>query len=131
MKATRSPFIKLDSNDSVLDGGRAACGGILKDSDEKFLACFSANLDCGAPMITGLWRILLGLDLTLNIGCSHMIIEPNSVVAVQLCLQEGINLHATRSLVLSIRNRCSRFTSWSIPHLFREANICVDRYYSL
>ncbi|RYR36781.1 hypothetical protein Ahy_A09g041739 [Arachis hypogaea] len=86
MKATRSPFIKLNSNGSVLDGGRAACGGILKDSDGKFLACFSANLDCGALMITGLWRILLGLDLTLNIGCSHLIIEHNHVVAVQLCL---------------------------------------------
>nr|XP_025692428.1 uncharacterized protein LOC112794656 [Arachis hypogaea] len=32
------PFIKLNSDGSVLDGGRAACGGILRDSDGRFIS---------------------------------------------------------------------------------------------
>ncbi|XP_020978334.1 uncharacterized protein LOC110271646 [Arachis ipaensis] len=121
------PFIKLNSDGSVLDGGRAACGGILRDSDGRFIACFSANLNGGTVTTTELLGILLGLELALNIGCSHLIIEADSLVAVKLCLQKEIDLHATRSLVLAIRNRCSRLTSWNIHHQFREANTCADR----
>ncbi|RYQ79317.1 hypothetical protein Ahy_Scaffold6g108044 [Arachis hypogaea] len=41
--------------------------------------------------------------------------------------KKEIDLHDTRSLVLAIRNRCSRLTSWNIHHQFREANTCADR----
>ncbi|RYR12290.1 hypothetical protein Ahy_B04g069826 [Arachis hypogaea] len=44
------PFIKLNSDGSVSKDDRAACGGILRDSNGQFLACYSANL--GACTVT-------------------------------------------------------------------------------
>ena len=56
---------------AVTKEGIAACGGIIRDLDGKFLACFSANL--GTFSVTqSLWRILLGLDLVINLSILNL-----------------------------------------------------------
>ncbi|MED6204288.1 hypothetical protein PIB30_007759 [Stylosanthes scabra] len=44
-KPPTRPFVKLNSDGSVTKDGHAACGGILRDYDGRFLAGFSATLE--------------------------------------------------------------------------------------
>ncbi|KAL4391935.1 hypothetical protein AHAS_Ahas03G0294800 [Arachis hypogaea] len=121
------PFIKLNSDGSVSKNGRTACDGILRDSNGQFLACYSANLGARTMTAAEFWGILFDLELIINLGHSHVEIEVDSAVAVQLCSQDLDNLHAVGTLVSTIKIRCNRLSSWTLHHEFREANSCADK----
>ncbi|RYR45289.1 hypothetical protein Ahy_A07g031124 [Arachis hypogaea] len=121
------PFIKLNSDGSVSKDGRAACGGILRDSNGQFLACYSANLGACTVTAAELWGILFGLELIINLGHSYVEIEVDSAVTALLCSQDLGNLHSVGTLVSAIKIRCNRLSSWTLHHEFREANSCADK----
>ncbi|RYR54219.1 hypothetical protein Ahy_A06g029483 isoform B [Arachis hypogaea] len=121
-----SPFFKLNTDGYVLQNGRAACGGIIRDSNENFIACFSANLAYGTITVAELWGVFLGVDLVLTLGLESLHIEVDSLAAVKLCSQEGIECHSLKAIVLAIKDRCGKLCNWNLNHQYREANSCAD-----
>ncbi|QHO14151.1 Putative ribonuclease H protein [Arachis hypogaea] len=109
-----------------VENGRAACGSIIRDNNRNFIACFSANLAYGTITAAEFWGVLLSVDLTLSLGLESLHIEVDSLAAMKLCSQEGIECHSLKAIILAIKDMCGKLYNWNLNNQYREANSCAD-----
>ena len=68
----------------------------------------------------------MGLKEAQKLGAQKVILEVDSLCAVQLCQDSFSQAHVCRPLIMAIRNLRDSFGEVQIVHQFREANFCAD-----
>lgn len=124
-----SGWVKLNCDATVTGlGTSAAVGGVLCNVDGNFIMGFV--MDIGEATITTaeLKAILTGLKLLRGKGYSKIVINSDSLTAVQMVQWGCSNLHPCFQLVKEIQDLMCRINECTISHTLREANQVVDAF---
>lgn len=121
-------WMKLNSDGSVItQNEEAACGGVLRDSEGKFVSAYAVNLGKCNIMQAELWGILHGLQLAWQLGVQQVLVESDSMSAIRLVKYGWPALHPASSLLEEIRRSLSLFTNGNCTHIWREGNFVADQ----
>lgn len=107
-------------------GGKAGCGGLCRTHDGQWICGFSCNLGSCTAFIIEIWGVLEGLKLAAVHGFSHVELQVDSMVVVNILQGRESATAAGRCLIEKIRQIMQRFTNIRVRHVYREANICAD-----
>nr|KYP70931.1 Putative ribonuclease H protein At1g65750 family [Cajanus cajan] len=121
-------FIKLNGDGAVTKDGYGSCGGVVRDSEGRFIIAFSKSLGRYSIIQSELWALLLGLRLIQNHHLGGQIsIESDSKEAVKL-IEEGCNRgHPCYDLVKAINDLTLYLSVFSYSYIAREANLVADK----
>ncbi|XLT50929.1 hypothetical protein HN873_043533 [Arachis hypogaea] len=75
-----------------------------------------------------LWGIYVGVKLAVDLGITNLMVESDSMCAMNLIGKPSIDLHASSSLIRSIKEILTRLNKFIIKHIFRERNFCTDAF---
>lgn len=102
------------------------CGGVCRDSDNRWLFGFSRNIGSTNVLWVELWAIFSVISLAWDRNLRRVIIESNSLVVVNLIYGGCFILHPYASLVNQIRAWLHREWEVTCVHVRREANQVAD-----
>lgn len=107
--------------------GMAACGGLIRNEQGRFIKGFYSNLGTASSVHAELWGITLGLCLAKDLGISSLIVELDSKVVVNMIGQRQTHCSHLRPLLSEVLALLDA-EDWSylINHVFHEANFCAD-----
>lgn len=87
-----SNMFKLNTDGSYLqDSGISACGGIIRDSDGRFVAGFHCNLGTATSIFSEMWSLVLGLWLARKLSLPSVIVKLDSEVIVNMIKTKKAN----------------------------------------
>lgn len=114
---------KLNFDGSVRDGS-ASAGVILRDSEGNLVEAHAYNLGQAPVFVAETTTLHHGITLALRNGITNLHIEGDNLLAI----------NGTRSPPWQIANiikdtkvLLTALPSWSIRHIYREANRAADR----
>ncbi|KAL4394709.1 hypothetical protein AHAS_Ahas02G0179100 [Arachis hypogaea] len=73
-----------------------------------------------------IWGIYVRVRLAVDLVITNLMVESDSMCAVNFIGKPSIYLHASSSLISSIKEILTRLNKWRIKHIFRERNFCAD-----
>ncbi|GKV35630.1 hypothetical protein SLEP1_g43875 [Rubroshorea leprosula] len=121
------PFCKLNTDGSRMqETGLASTGGLLQDSSGTFIQGFSVNIGQISVFLAELWGCREGLILCRNKGISHLVVEMDSLSAVQVIEGSKEQDSLAAVLVEDIRRLRGGFIAFSIQHTLHEGNRAAD-----
>ncbi|XP_020679019.1 uncharacterized protein LOC110097117 [Dendrobium catenatum] len=118
------PFVKLNSNGSVRNSN-ARAGGIIRDYQGVVLAAFASPLHPCSVLTTELYRLSYGIDICNKLGFVNVWIEVDAHLIIQILNNQGLVNHHNFYLLRKIKKSLSNI-NYTISHIFREDNACVD-----
>ncbi|RYR06915.1 hypothetical protein Ahy_B05g074232 [Arachis hypogaea] len=105
----------------------AACGGVFRDSAERYLKGFSGNLGNCSIMHAELWAIIHGLTIATTNGYQNLVVESDSAAAINFIKDGSSPGHYCALLIQDIRILAARLQQVSWMHVLREANMVADQ----
>nr|KYP45881.1 Putative ribonuclease H protein At1g65750 family [Cajanus cajan] len=121
--------LKLNCDGAVVASSIASCGGVIRNSNGKFIFAFSNMIGVCSVVQAELCAIFHGLRLLKERSLMvDIIIESDSALAVKF-LNEGCSReHPYYSLVNHIVRMAGDFPSIDCTHVLREANQVADGF---
>jgi ribonuclease HI len=120
-------WAKLNTDGSSLGNpGLAGGGGVIRDSSGSWLGGFSRYLGHTTSVQAELRALKDGLILASDLVIPYLIVEMDSLVAVNLVSSLSIVNVFLSSLVNDCRLLLEKFQQVTINHIYREANKCAD-----
>lgn len=120
-------WVKLNCDGARTDGeGRAGCGGVVRNDSGKFCFAFSCNLGECSVLASELWAILYGARLAWERGFQNIIIESDSLLAINLLKNGCSSRHPCYALVHQIMQVIGGVPTIRSHHILREANQVAD-----
>nr|XP_025664883.1 uncharacterized protein LOC112763420 [Arachis hypogaea] len=104
----------------------AACGGVFRNSDGRFLQGFSCNLGNCSIMHAELWAVIHGLSIATTKGYQCLFVESDSAEAINFINRGCSPTHPCAPLVQDIRGLAARIQKITWLHSLREANSVAD-----
>ncbi|GLT52279.1 hypothetical protein SLA2020_256270 [Shorea laevis] len=121
------PFLKLNTDGAMAHStGRASAGGLLRDHGGRWLHGFAINIGPQSSYMAELWGCRTGLQLAADLGISHLVLEMDSLLAVQMIQARKTGDGRTSVLLSDILHLLSSFTVCTIQHTLREGNMAAD-----
>jgi ribonuclease HI len=118
---------KLNTDGSSLGNpGIAGGGGVIRDSCGLWVGGFSRTIGHTTSVQAELRALLDGMQLALELHITHLDIEMDSLVSVDLVLSNSVANVFLRSIVDDCRCMMEKFASVTLKHIYREANACAD-----
>ncbi|CAL1392250.1 unnamed protein product [Linum trigynum] len=119
-------WVALNTDGSVvLSSASAMAGGILRDSNDRFLRALSANLGDRSITHAELARIYHNLILAWEMGARKVRLQTDSMTAIAI-IQTNRDNHPHRTMAASIRQLLERDWEVTLEHVFRESNYVAD-----
>lgn len=122
-KAPTSPWLKVNTDDSVI-GGHAACGGLFFDHLDTFRGAFYCNVGLQSVFYAEVLGIIFAIKYAAREGWRNIWLESDSTSALLIfsnSLLVPIMLcncwHNARSLGIQVIS----------SHIYREGNCCADK----
>ncbi|KAF7842172.1 putative non-LTR retroelement reverse transcriptase [Senna tora] len=126
-KHPETDWVKVNVDGACKIGyDRAACGGVIRDSEGRFIAGFAKNLGSCDALAAELWGVRMGLELALEMGLKKVVIETDSACAHQLVSGQHDRLHPHMPTVFMIHQLLARQWDVRVHHVLREANRVAD-----
>lgn len=120
-------FFKLNVDGAVTGHGAiAAAGGVLRNFKGGFMFGFASHLGSGTTTEVELEAILIGIKLSRLHGYNKIIIESDSLVAVNLIGVGVSSQHPSFNLLHDIRGPLNLESNFSVIHTLREGNQVAD-----
>ncbi|GLT95270.1 hypothetical protein SLE2022_129620 [Rubroshorea leprosula] len=120
-------FLKLNTDGSAINNpGKVAGGGLIRDSWGNWILGFSRKIGWSSILLSELWAIRDGLQLAASKNFSHLLIETDSLTAVNLLSKDPIENHPLSSLVFDCRDLLRCIPHVKISHVMRESNMVAD-----
>ncbi|KAL5840215.1 hypothetical protein ACOSQ4_012823 [Xanthoceras sorbifolium] len=108
------------------DSGAITAGGVARNSEKVWLAGFVVKKGVGSALCAELWAILEGLKLAWSLGCRRVIVETNSMEAVECFNPSVMDNHPLWNIIHTCRRLIKRDWLCHITHVFREGNNVVN-----
>ncbi|KAK9160540.1 hypothetical protein Syun_006881 [Stephania yunnanensis] len=119
-----SGHMKMNCDGVVdLETGNAAVASLIRDEKGLFRAGFQNFVGKCSPLTLELWSVKLGLELVLQRGFHHVVVESDYLEAIQL-IQNQTNISNLDHLVRDIQGVLQQRRDVSIRHVFTECNLC-------
>ncbi|CAL1359363.1 unnamed protein product [Linum trigynum] len=106
--------------------GPAGAGGILRNSEGRWIGGFVCSLGSCSAILAELWGIYHGLGVAWQQGSRALILETDSQMALQLIDKRTDPLHPHSTLLGAIRRRIARDWVVKLAHTYREGNRAAD-----
>ncbi|PRQ55230.1 putative ribonuclease H-like domain-containing protein [Rosa chinensis] len=106
--------------------GKIGAGGVIRDQLGNWITGFQVNLGTGEILDAEAWGLLYGLKLVLNLHISHLEVESDSAILVQLMQKAEFSLHPLGSLLKGCSNIMDAMENAHLSHIFRECNMTAD-----
>ncbi|RYR17534.1 hypothetical protein Ahy_B03g062245 [Arachis hypogaea] len=104
----------------------AACGGVFRDSNGRFLKGFSSNLGNYSIMHAELWAVIHGLNIATANGYQNLIVESDSAEAINFINHGCRPTHPCTPLIQDICILAARVHKVTWLHSLCEANSVAD-----
>lgn len=113
-------WIKLNVDGSCVQAtGVAACGGLIRDHQGRWLRGFMHNIGSCSTVEAEAWAVMQGLNVAVQLGVRNIVVESDSKETIDGCC----GLRRVQGNARNIINRCTemakRFTNISFCHVFR------------
>ncbi|GLT30109.1 hypothetical protein SLA2020_049290 [Shorea laevis] len=123
----QQPFLKLNTDGSRNHTtGGAAAGGLIRNHCGIWIHGFAVNVGVSSSFLAELWGCREGLKLAHSLGVQHLILEMDSLVAVQFIQSRKIAAGPASVLLADIFLLLDAFTSCNVLHTLREGNFAAD-----
>ncbi|GLT44238.1 hypothetical protein SLA2020_181470 [Shorea laevis] len=120
-------FLKLNIDGSRDHcSGRAAVGGLIRDHNGRWAHGFAVNVGITTSFLAKLWGCREGLKLASSLGVQQLILEVDSLLAVQLIQSKKVSVGSTSVLLPDILLLIDSFSSCWVQHTLREGNSTAD-----
>ncbi|WJX23886.1 hypothetical protein P8452_13068 [Trifolium repens] len=126
-KSPQEGWVKLNCDGSQNDrASLAGCGGLLRDSNGKWIKGYSRKIGSCDALHAEMWGMYLGMDLAWRQGITHLHVESDSKVLVDMVTNRVKLDGRTPTLVLRIKHLLA--LSWQVilSHTWREGNRSAD-----
>ncbi|GKV36559.1 hypothetical protein SLEP1_g44676 [Rubroshorea leprosula] len=121
------PFFKLNTDGAMNHAtGQASAGGLIRDHGGRWIHGFAINIGPQSSYTAEIWGCHSGLRLALELGISHLVLEMDSLLAVQLIQARKAGNGPASVLLLDIFHLASSFEVCTIQHTLREGNSAAD-----
>lgn len=99
----RRGFVKLNCDAAVRDAGRnAGCGGVLRDCFGRLIFAFSHKLETCNAIEAEMWSIYHGVSIAYGKGFDKILVESDSMEAIEMLKKKGGDNEMLQTLVKSI-----------------------------
>ncbi|KAK8473414.1 hypothetical protein PHAVU_001G128200 [Phaseolus vulgaris] len=120
-------FIKLNVDGCCNDNpGNAGYGGLFRDVEGKWLGGFYGSLGLATNVKADLFAICQGLITAWDLGYRTVLVETDSLEAINLIKEANIEDCAYGDLLADIRSLMQRNWSLDLIHSLRQDNACAD-----
>ncbi|GKV24486.1 hypothetical protein SLEP1_g34094 [Rubroshorea leprosula] len=121
------PFLKLNTDGAMSQAsGNASAGGLIRDHGGQWLHGFAINIGPQTSYMAELWGCRAGLRLALEMGLTHLVLEMDSLLAVQAILARKTGDGPASILLLDIFHLVNSFEVCTVQHTLREGNAAAD-----
>ncbi|GKV23775.1 hypothetical protein SLEP1_g33471 [Rubroshorea leprosula] len=121
------PFLKLNTDVAMSQAsGNASAGGLIRDHGGQWLHGFAINIGPQTSYMAELWGCHVGLRLALEMGLTHLVLEMDSLLAVQAILARKTGDGPASILLLDIFHLVNSFEVCTVQHTLREGNVAAD-----
>ncbi|PKI44165.1 hypothetical protein CRG98_035458 [Punica granatum] len=135
VSAQYATLLKLDTGwmklntDGASKGnpGRSGAGGLLRDSDGRWVHGYVRNVGITTSFSAELWAVRTGLEMAWDLGFRRIILEVDSETVVRLVLSSNDQACSNGALLRDIRSLLQQ--DWLVvvvEHTLHEGNFCVD-----
>lgn len=122
-------WVKLNIDVVVTSlGATTAVGGVLRSANGNFILGFAMDIREATITMAELKAISTGLNLLRRKGYSKILINSDSLTAIQMVQGGCSSLHPCFQLIKEIHNLMRRFNECTISHTLKEANQVVDSF---
>ncbi|GKV30136.1 hypothetical protein SLEP1_g38991 [Rubroshorea leprosula] len=126
------PFLKLNTDGSRNhQSGCASAGGLIRDHLGRWVHGFTVNIGVISSFITGLWSRREGLKLAHSLHLQYLILEMDSLMAIQLIQARQVERGPYSILLPEILVLIDAFSTCIVRHTLREGNCAADFMASL
>lgn len=126
-KQPREGWVKLNCNGACKENGnRAGCGDLLRGTNGKWLKGFVRKIEVCDALHAEMWGLYSGLELAWQVGVSHLCVEGDSKLLIDMVTNNCKTNGTTPSLMRRIRNLFDRSWHVEIHHNWREGNRSAD-----
>ena len=105
---------------------RQGGGGLIRDSCGKWIKGYMRHIGISTSIIAEFWAFRDGLMLASQLGITHLAVELDAKVVVDLVLSSKTPNNSYTSLLNDCRHLLRQFQQTVIGHVFREANRGAD-----
>ncbi|KAF7838057.1 putative ribonuclease H protein [Senna tora] len=105
---------------------RTACGGVARDYLGNFLASFTKYLGDCSVLQAELYAIANGLEVAWSLGFRKVVIESDSLTAVNLLKTPVRSTHPCAAILFRIQTLSAQDWLVSCVHVLREGNMAAD-----
>ena len=118
---------KLNTDGASLGNpGKAGGGGLIQDHQGKWIKGFMRRIGLVTSITAELWALRDGLMLAKQIGITHLVVEMDNKVIVDLVQSNKATNNSYSSLLNDCRFLLRQLHRFKINHAFRKANRSVD-----
>ncbi|KAF7809195.1 putative reverse transcriptase [Senna tora] len=126
-KPPEEGWIKINTDGAYNpSSNRMACGGVLRNEKGEWIMGFAKPLGSGNALQAELCGMLMGLDIAWKNRMKKIILESDSLEAVELAEDPSDRNHPLQYLIGKIKNYKDRDWQFVLKHTFREANKVAD-----
>ncbi|GAU31501.1 hypothetical protein TSUD_332760 [Trifolium subterraneum] len=84
-KKPQDGWVKLNCDRACKElGETAGCGGLFRDSDGRWIKGFTRKIGACDALHAEMWGMYLGIDIAWRDGLSHLIVESDSKVLINM-----------------------------------------------
>jgi hypothetical protein len=106
--------------------GSIGAGGVIRDHNGEWRHGFMRNVGTGEVLQAEAWGLFSGLQMAKDLGLSHVVVETDSAVLVNLLNSPELDFHPLGTLLLNCKHIMNWFVSCSLSHIYRERNMVAD-----
>jgi ribonuclease HI len=117
---------KLNVDGSKSVSGVIGAGGVIRDWSGNWVQGFSHYIGAGEIFEAEVWGLYIGLKMAVDLQLKNLLVESDSVMAVNLLNAVDISLHPLATIIGNCRNLMKLFESCMINHVYREKNSAAD-----
>ncbi|GLT49358.1 hypothetical protein SLA2020_229210 [Shorea laevis] len=121
------PYLKLNTDGSYNHHSeKAAAGGLIRDHNGRWFHGFAVNVGITTSFLAELWGCREGLKLAISLGIQQLVLEMDSLLAIQLIQNRQIAAGPASVLLTDIFLLIDSFSNCLVRHTLREGNSAAD-----
>jgi len=120
-------WCKLNTDGASLGNpGKADGGGLIRDSEERWIKGYSRFIGHTTSVVAELWALRYGLNLAIQLGIGCLEMELDAKVIVEMLKNTNSTNIKVSPLLFNCRSLLARFTQVRVAHVYREVNRRAD-----